>query len=141
MPIFRREYESKKHVSIIPEFRKKQHLFNKKTIFSGRGLVIISVVLIIVGYIFFQYSSLIFAPGITIFSPKENATISGNVVEVRGKTDPYAQVSVNGEEVYVALDGTFKKSVYQFSGNNKIKIVAKNRFGKQSEKAVNVIVE
>ena len=60
---------------------------------------------------------------------------------MRGKTDPYAQVSVNGEEVYVALDGTFKKSVYQFSGNNKIKIVAKNRFGKQSEKAVNVIVE
>lgn len=141
VPLFRREYDAKRHVSIIPEFRKKQHTYSKKTIFSGRGLIIIVVAAIIVGYIFFQYSSLIFAPTVDVETPKNGTTISGNVVEVKGKTDPYATLTINGDEVYVALDGTFKKSVYQFSGDNKIKIIVKNRFGKQSEKVVNVRVE
>src|SRR5438477_11513796 len=34
VPIFRREYDAKLHISIITEFRKKQHLFGKKVIFS-----------------------------------------------------------------------------------------------------------
>lgn len=141
VPVFKREYDAKKHVAIIPEFRKKQHVFRRKAIFSGRGLVIISVVILVLGYLIFQYSSLLFAPGIEITKPVNNQSITNNVIEVRGKTDPYATVEINGEEVYVSLDGTFKKSVYGFSGENKIKIVAKNRFGKQSEKVINVRVE
>ncbi len=141
VPIYKREYDSTKHVPIIPEFRKKQHVFRRRNLFSGRGLGFLAVVVLVVGYLFFQYSSLIFAPGIEISKPVENQTISSNVIEVRGKTDPYATVEINGDEVYVALDGTFKKSVYGFSGNNKIKVVAKNRYGKQTEKMINVRVE
>lgn len=141
VPLFRREYASKHHVSIIPEFRKKQNSFKRKNFFSGKSILLIAVGLIIIGYVLFQYSSLIFAPSVTILSPKNNSTIASNVVEVRGKTDPYATVSVNGEEVYVDLSGEFKKSVYEFSGNNKIKIVAKNKFGKESVKVISVNVE
>ena len=141
VPLFRREYEAKRHVAIIPEFRKKQHTYNRKKIFSGRGLIVIAAIVLIAGYVLFQYSSVLFAPGLEIMSPKNNSTISGNVAQVRGKTDPYATVTVNGEEVYVSLDGTFKKAVYEFSGSNKIKIIAKNRFGKQSEKDIVVNVE
>lgn len=141
VPLFRREYSAKMHLTIIPEFRKKQHLFNRKAIFSPRGLVIIFVFLIIAGYVFIQYSSLIFAPGLTIDSPKEGATISGNVVIVRGSTDPYATVTVEGDEVAVGLDGSFKKSVYEFSGDNKITITSKNRFGKESTKVIEVKVQ
>jgi cytoskeletal protein RodZ len=141
VPLFRREYAAVHNVHIIPEFRKKQHVFSKNRLFSGRGLIILAAVVIIIVYIFVQYSSLIFAPGVDVISPKNNSSISGNVVEVKGKTDPYATVEINGDEVYVDLSGTFKKSVYEFSGQNKIKIVAKNRFGKQSEKDIVVNVE
>jgi len=58
------------------------------------------------------------------------------VIEVSGKTDPYATVTVEGEEVYVDLSGTFSKSVYAFSGANKIEIIAKNRFGKQKQEEI-----
>ncbi len=141
VPLFRREYAAKAHVSIIPEFRKKQNSFKKKNFLSGRVILIIAVGVIILGYVLFQYSSLIFAPNVTILSPQNNSTISSNVVDVRGKTDPYATVLVNGEEVYVDLSGTFKKSVYEFSGENKIKIVAKNKFGKENVKIISVNVE
>jgi cytoskeletal protein RodZ len=140
-PLFRREYEEKKHISIVPEFRKTQSKFNRKFIFSSRGLLIISVVVIIAAYVFFQYSSVIFPPNLSVLSPKNNSLISGSVVEVTGKTDPYATLDINGEEVYVALDGSFRKSIYEFSGDNKITVVAKNRFGKQSEKIINIKAE
>ncbi|HVZ12620.1 MAG TPA: helix-turn-helix domain-containing protein [Patescibacteria group bacterium] len=141
VPLFRREYSSKKHVPIIPEFRKKQHVFNRSAIFSPRGILIIAVVLLVTGYIIFQYSSLIFAPNINLESPRDGQRVSGNVVEVKGKTDPYATVTINNYEVYVGIDGSFSKSVYEFSGDSKITIVAKNRFGKTSEKIVDVKVD
>lgn len=141
VPLFRREYSAKKHVSIIPDFRRSQHKFNRKFIAGPRGFLITLGVLIIAGYIFFQYRSLVFAPPLEIISPKSGARITTNVVEVRGRTDPYATLFVNGDEVYVGVDGSFKKSIYEFSGNNKITVSAKNRFGKESIKVINVKVE
>ena len=141
VPLFRREYDAQKNISIIPEFRKTQHKFNRKFIFSARGFVVLLVVVIVAVYIFFQYSSLIFAPRLEIIAPRNGLVTGNNVIDVRGKTDPYAAVYIENDEVYVGLDGTFKKSVYEFTGDNKITIVAKNRFGKESRKVINVKVE
>ncbi|HVT00883.1 MAG TPA: helix-turn-helix domain-containing protein [Patescibacteria group bacterium] len=140
VPIFRREYESKHKVHIVPEFRRTQHKFNRK-IFSGK-IVLIAAVFIIVGiYIFFQYSSLIFAPDIQITSPSANQEYQGSVVKVEGKTSPYATISIDGEDVYVDLKGEFSKSVYLFEGEDKIDVVATNRFGKKTEKIINVKIK
>ena len=92
-------------------------------------------------YIFFQYSSLIFPPKLKITEPQNGQKISGNVIEVRGKTDPYATVFIGEDEAYVNIAGNFKKSVYMFSGDNKIEVVARNRFGKESRKEINISVK
>ncbi len=141
LPLFRREYESKQSFHIIPEFRKTQHKFNRKVFLSAKAVFFIGATLIVGAYIFFQYSSLVFAPELEIIEPRDGQEMAGNVVEVRGKTDPYATVSIEGEETYVTLQGTFRKSVYTFSGENKIEIVAKNRFGKESRKEINIRVK
>lgn len=141
VPLFRREYDAQKNIAIIPEFRKTQHKFNRKFIFSARGFAVLLVVLIVAVYVFFQYSSLIFAPRLEIIAPRDGLVTRNNVIDVRGKTDSYATVYIENDEVYVGLDGTFKKSVYEFTGNNKITVVAKNRFGKESKKVIRVRVE
>lgn len=141
VPLFRREYNAQKNISIIPEFRKTQHKFNEKILFSPRGFVVALVILIVGIYIFFQYSSLIFAPRLEIIAPRDGFVTANNVIEVSGKTDPYATVYIENDGVYVGLDGTFKKSVYKFTGDNAITVVAKNRFGKESKKVINVRVE
>jgi len=140
-PLFRREYSTKRYIQIIPEFRKTQHKFNRKFILNPKGTAIILVILIAALYIFYQYSSLIFAPSLAITTPKDGQNISGNAVEVKGKTDPYATVYIDDDEVYVGLDGSFKKSVYEFSGDAKITVVSKNRFGKESRRVINIKVE
>jgi len=141
VPLFRREYDARRSVSIIPEFRKTQSKFRRPFIFSPLGFVMAAAVLLVGAYIFFQYSSLIFAPKLDIESPNNGDVINSNVVEVRGKTDPYATVFIDKDEIYVGIDGTFKKSVYEFSGNATITVIARNRFGKESKEIINLKVE
>lgn len=139
-PLFRREYESKK-IDYVPKFRKEQNKFNRHSIFSARGLLILGVVVLVAVFVLFQYSSLFLSPQLSISSPNDGEVISGNVVQVSGKTDPYATVFIDGSEVYVGLDGKFRKSLYEFTGSKRIIVAAENRFGKQTQKVINVQVQ
>lgn len=138
--LFKREYEDDEY-HVVPEFRKKQHAFNKKKIFSPRGILIIAVGIILFAYLFFQYNSLFFNPSLTIITPRDKSVISAETVEVGGKTDQYATVSVDGEDVYVDIQGQFKKSVFLFPGEKTITVIAKNRFGKETKKQITLTVK
>ena len=139
VPLFRREYKSS-HIPIVPEFRKSQHKFNRKFFLNSRSFLFLLVILIILGYIFFQYNSIIFPPYLSVTNPRGNQEIVGNIVEVKGKTDPYASILIDGDEAYVAISGDFKKSIFVFSGKKTIEVVAKNRFGKETRKEINIKV-
>lgn len=138
--LFKREYEDEEY-HVVPEFRKKQHAFNKKKIFSPRGILVIAVGIILFTYLFFQYNSLFFNPSLSIKSPKDKSVISAETVEVDGKTDQYATVSIDGDEVYVDIRGQFKKSVFLFPGEKIITVIAKNRFGKETKKQITLTVK
>lgn len=138
--LFKREYAGDQQ-DVIPEFRKKQHTYRKRNFFDTRWLLVFFAFFLILGYIFFQYKSFLFGPGLEITSPTHGQEVGGSVVEVEGKTDPYATVLIDGDDTYVAIDGTFKKSLYVFSGEKRITIVSKNRFGKESRQEVVVKVK
>lgn len=138
--LFRRQYEHGKKENTIT-FKNRQSTV-RKSFFNARNVLLLFTLLIIFVYIFFQYGSLIFGPKLEVSIPKNGAIVSGNIVEVKGKTDPYATLTVNGDEVYVApFDGSFKKSIYSFTGEQRIKLVARNRFGKSSERDLSVVVK
>jgi cytoskeletal protein RodZ len=135
--LFRREYEGK-NLSPLPKF---SALSFSKTLFGLRTLFIIGTILTVVGYIFFQYNSLFFGPPLEIFSPKNHEVAKSNIITISGKTDPYATILINGDDVYVDVSGRFQKSLYLFEGRSKISIVAKNRFGKETRKELEVVVK
>ena len=91
-------------------------------------------------YIAFQYGSFFLGPRLEVLTPKDHSLVRNNIVEVSGKTDPYATVLINNEESYVQLDGTFKKTLYLFEGQRQITIDAKNRNGKNTRKILQVVV-
>src|SRR3990170_648160 len=84
----------------------------EKKILNTKILLVVGTIFLVALYIFFQYSSLIFPPKLKITEPQNGQKISGNVIEVRGKTDPYATVFIGEDEAYVNIAGNFKKSVY-----------------------------
>lgn len=138
--LLRREYEAKK-IEVMPKFRKTARPGRKIMLRSPKGYLIIAVILVVFSYIAYQFSFLFFGPKLTVKTPKEGAKISSNVVQVAGVTDPYATVAVNDEDVYVDLTGSFKKTLYVYTGDNKVKIVAKNRSGRETAKTIHVTVK
>ena len=136
----RREYGEEK-LEVVPTYRKKQFR-DAKNIFKNPRVIIIGIVLIaVLFYGISQYASLFFGPKLSVNSPVDHQEITQNVVNVSGITDPYATLSINGEDTYVDISGAFKKSLYEDSGVQKITVVAKNKFGKETRKDILVKVE
>lgn len=139
--LFRRENESSK-IDIMPSYKKKTQSSSKKFLLrSPRGFFILGIIIVVSIYLAFQFSFLFVGPKLSVYSPKKDTVIDSNVVEVEGKTDPYATVTVNGEEVYVDLTGSFRKTLYVYSGDSEIVVISKNRYGKESESRIQVKVE
>ncbi len=137
--LFRREYEGAKS-KILPTFSSKDKNVRRINILTPRNIIIGLVVFVIFGYIAYQYNSFFFGPRLEVISPKEGMVVRNNILEVSGKTDPYATVLINNEESYVSLDGTFNKAIYLFEGEREIVIDSKNRYGKNTRKVINVNV-
>lgn len=138
--LFKREFKEEKQ-EILPEFRKNQESFGGKNLFSIRSFPFIVISLIFAAYIIFQYSAVFLSPKLNILLPKNNEVINESVVHITGKTDQYATVAVDGDEVMVGLDGSFKKSLFLFPGERKITVIAKNRFGRQTQEIITVTVK
>lgn len=140
MALFRRDYKTGK-LDVVPSFRKKKYTRSKTFMFSIKGGAFLGVVLIILAYLGFQFSSLFLGPKLAVSSPRNGVTLSKNIVEIKGETDPYATLLINGEETYVGLDGAFRKTLYVFSGKQTITITAKNRFGKATVEKIGVTIK
>ncbi|MBP6098841.1 MAG: helix-turn-helix domain-containing protein [Candidatus Levybacteria bacterium] len=138
--MFRREYESEK-IHFVPSYKKKEHLLQKRLKNAPKIGIGVAVVLIVFIYLGFQYSSFFLGPKLEITDPKNGSIVTTNKVEVKGKTNPYATVVVEDEEVRVELDGTFEKDVFVFTGKKEILVISKNRFGKSTKKTVQITVE
>lgn len=79
-----------------------------------------------------QYMTLRQAPLLTIETPNDKAIVSQRRIDVTGKTDTDATVTVNGTTVLVRGDGKFFDQVSLEQGINRITIIATSRFGKST---------
>lgn len=139
--LFRREYDSKSTEN-VPKFRKAVRVSSARfSLKSARSFLILGVAVVVLAYIFYQFSFLFIGPKLSIVTPQDGQAISENIVSVSGKTDPYATVTINNENAYVDLTGSFKKTLYVYSGQAKISVSAKNRYGKETKKEVQIKVE
>jgi hypothetical protein len=89
-------------------------------------------------YIGWQLWSIDRTPSLAVNQPQDNSVISGAFVNVSGHTDPGADVSVNGENIFVDAKGDFNTQAALSSGPEEITIMSQNRFGKSVSKTVNV---
>jgi len=96
---------------------------------SQSAIIFILFLVLVLGFLFFQYRTAFFPPSLTISEPAENSKTSQDVV-VSGATDGNATVTVNGEPVTVSSNGSFQKEITLFPGSSTITIKATNRFGK-----------
>lgn len=136
--ILRRDYLPKKlYVNPKPDVVSKFSWSPKLTFSFGVGLL----VLIIFGYLVFQYRQFISSPDLFISSPKNNEIVLQSKVKVLGKTSTDAVLLVNNQPITLDQDGNFETEMVITKETKELKFTSTSRSGKVTEKIISISVE
>lgn len=134
MAIFRREFDEKEYLGVLPDSFVGKENIPLRTIRLSRALGLAGLLLVgIFIYVLLQYRSAFFSPSLSVSTPVENAKVSQQTVLVNGDTDPSTTVTINNLPAYVDNSGHFTKEIPVFPGNTTIVVKAVNSFGKLAE--------
>ncbi len=92
-------------------------------------------VLVIVGYVAWQFSKLS-APPIINLSNQQRSDVTTSYVIVSGEVDSGSDVFINDSPILTTPEGSFSDKVLLSNGINQIKVSARNKFGKESSKTI-----
>ena len=102
--------------------------------------VFIMVVLFFI-YLVYSYFRYAGAPALNLNSPSKNAVVSEEQIEVSGKTDPDATLTINNQPVSLNENGSFSTKVTLTPGLNTITVVSSNKFHRQTTLTRNLRLE
>lgn len=140
LAIFRRDFSQDRQERIIPRAILKP--IDKPTFSWSPKLTVILLVAVFLtlffGYLARQYFYLIGPPALSVTAPLPEEKVTGEEVEVLGKTDPDAVVTVNGELVALLERGEFRYRLGVTRGENTIVVEASSKLGKKKRIALTV---
>jgi cytoskeletal protein RodZ len=136
--LLRRDFPDRKlKINPSPELPDRFSWSPKLTFLAG----IITVIIIVLGYLIFQYINFISPPKLVIADPEENQVIKERIVSVAGVTDSNATLIINNQPVVVNTDGSFKTEIEISKDTGEIEIKAKSRAGKETIVKRRILVE
>lgn len=101
------------------------------------GLVFLACLL----YLAFYFKKVIFPPELNVYQPDKNLKISENFIEIKGITEPEAEVSINGETILNTSHGSFSTIINLKKGLNNITIKAKKKYSSEALVLRQILVE
>lgn len=136
--VLRRDYPPKKlRINPKPDLQNK-FVWSPKLTF---GIAVGTLILIVLGYLGFEYKKFIAPPEIFITSPIENETVIKNSVKIEGKTTTDVILTANNQPITLNQDGEFVTEIDITKDTKNVIFKAVSRSGKVTEKIVNIKVE
>lgn len=89
------------------------------------------VLLILIGYGFFEAWPLLAGPALSVESPQNNVSVPGGIVTVSGKASRIALLTLDGAQVLHDTDGSFTTTLTFPHGGSILTFVATDRFGRR----------
>lgn len=135
LAIFRREFSDQKNPprvleSFVNPVGKKGIRLTPTKVLSTTVMVLIIIFFI---YLWFQYRFLIGTPYLQIDQPKDQETVAFTQIQVVGKTDPEAKVSINNQEISIDANGKFSQEIKLTETINTIIITSTSKSGKTTK--------
>lgn len=96
------------------------------------ALGVLAVVLIVSGYLTYQYVEFVNPPKLTIDNPRESIVIEKAMVYVSGSTAADATVKVNNQPLVVDEEGKFEGTIDITPETGEIVVTARSRAGKET---------
>lgn len=141
--LYRREFNEKKETNLLP--KGISNPLNVPIVRvapnSVAVLLVISCISLFFLYLFSQYRTIALTPSLTVFTPKDKSIVRQETVDVTGKTDSDAKVSINDQNVPINLDGSFSQKVELQKGPNILIITAVNQRNRTAKITRSVTVQ
>lgn len=128
LAFFRRDYE-KKDVVRFKQKVKKDYLTPETKRYAT--VVIFAVCIIFAGYFAYQLKLYLTPPQVKIITPQKQTFINEDKIQIKGKTDPDATVTIYNERIFLDKDGYF---IYDFPLHNGKNIFLVNVVGANGKK-------
>src|SRR3989338_5322081 len=139
LALFRREYDDRKNVKTSPTpLESQRFVLTPRVVLVG---FVSLVVILFVGYLYREYQSFAASPLLVIDEPQDNLKLNKTSVSVVGRSDPDAEVKINGQVINLGPGGTFTQEVGIAQGTNILVITAVNKLGKITTASRAVSVE
>lgn len=132
LAIYRRDFDENPEGKIIPRgilapLTQPVASWRPQTI----PLILAAVIaVLVIGYVGYQLKSVWQGPTLVISAP-ESGVVTSQTVEVIGRTDPDAAISINSQPVSVDLSGAFRYQYQLQPGDNTLVIAVKSPLGKE----------
>jgi len=123
--LLRQGYNVEPQEMLRPRVSKRDLLVSSKlTVFLASAALVLSIG----GYLAYQARQMSELPLLEVETPVEGQRLERAQVQVKGRTDPAAKLTVNGESVIVGSDGSFGAKVEIPPGLSSIQIQARRRY-------------
>lgn len=94
-----------------------------------------------IAYIAFQSRNLIIGPVIDVFEPKNGVTLLSQTIDIRGNARNIAYLYLNDRQIYADTSGYFREKLIVPEGYSIIKLSAKDKFGRKTEKKIEIFTK
>ncbi|MEK7120882.1 MAG: hypothetical protein AAB840_02215 [Patescibacteria group bacterium] len=116
-------------------------MFWQKSKLSIYTIVMIVAVVFVGGYAVFQARKIVSGPSVDIKSPQNGEVVYKNPIEIYGVAKNINAISVNDRPIFIDENGIFKEKLLLYLGYNIVEINAKDRFGKETTKRLEIVLE
>jgi hypothetical protein len=106
-----------------------------------RILIICLVLLLLLGYTAYEIQRVAFGPRIQILSPENGALVSTSTLEVTGVAANIKDISLDDRPIFIDEKGNFTEEVLLSPGYNTIVLKADDKFGRNTEKVLEVVYQ
>jgi cytoskeletal protein RodZ len=106
----------------------------------ARLAVASTIVLAVFGYLGLELYQLRQPPQLLVDSPAEEQMVTKQLVQVRGQTEPEAEISINNQTILSDVNGRFNENVALLPGVNVIEIQAKKKYSRENKVYRKIIV-
>jgi cytoskeletal protein RodZ len=140
---YQKQIISSSHLKNKKENKKQKQTFSSLLNFITpkrfKVIMIIVVLIIFLGYLYFKINDYISPPDLVVNYPYENFETIENIVTISGQTEIEAMVFINTEIVSVEEDGSFHVDVKLKYGLNRFYLTSQRKHGRKNEQEIIIL--
>ncbi|OGD86436.1 hypothetical protein A2870_01020 [Candidatus Curtissbacteria bacterium RIFCSPHIGHO2_01_FULL_41_11] len=131
LALYRAEYDENKFPKKQSPLKGKKRLMFTPNKLTPLAFILTAIVFFV--YLTIQYTSILAAPKLKIYTPPNDINTTASIVEVSGNTEADTAVSIDGELVAVDSSGDFRHQIKLDEGQNIIEIIASKRLSPKTK--------